>query len=88
MARDVLFRNHGIFRNADIDSGPHVAWVCGHRFNADDRSPRLIALWLMTIRITSVHGRNKMTIRVEGRLAAEEVEVLQKEIHLVSCRLP
>ena len=38
----------------------------------------------MTIRITSVHGKNKTTIRVEGRLAAEEVEDLRKEIQLVA----
>ena len=38
----------------------------------------------MTLRITTVPGKNKTTIRVEGRLAAEGVEELQKEIQLVA----
>ena len=38
----------------------------------------------MTLRITTVPGKNKTTIRVEGRLAAREVEDLEKEIQLVA----
>ncbi len=38
----------------------------------------------MTLRITTVAGKNKTTICVEGRLTAREVEDLQKEIQLVA----
>ena len=38
----------------------------------------------MTLRITTVPDKNKTTIRVEGRLAAEGVEDLQVEIQLVA----
>ena len=38
----------------------------------------------MTLRITTVPGKNKTTIRVEGRLVAEGVEELQREIESVA----
>ena len=38
----------------------------------------------MTLRITTVPGKDKTTIRIEGRLAANEVEDLEKEIQLVA----
>ena len=38
----------------------------------------------LTLRITTIPGKNKTTIRVEGRLVAEGVEDLQREIQLVA----
>ncbi len=38
----------------------------------------------MMLRITTVSGKNKTTIRVEGHLSAEDVEELQREIQLVA----
>ena len=38
----------------------------------------------MTIRITTVSGKNKTTIRVEGHLTVEGVEDLQKLIQLAA----
>ncbi len=38
----------------------------------------------MTLRITTVSGKNKTTIRVEGRLTVEGVEDLQKLIQLAA----
>ncbi len=38
----------------------------------------------MTLRITTVSGKNKTTIRVEGHLVIEEIENLQKEFQLAA----
>ncbi len=38
----------------------------------------------MTLRITTVSGKNTTTIRVEGDLVAEEIENLQKEFQLAA----
>ena len=38
----------------------------------------------MTLRITSVCGKNQTTIRVEGHLAVEEIENLRKEFQLAA----
>ena len=38
----------------------------------------------MTLRITTISGKNKTTIRVEGSLVVEEIESLQKEFQLAA----
>ncbi len=38
----------------------------------------------MTLRITTVSGKSKTTIRVEGHLVVEEIENLQKEFQLAA----
>ncbi len=38
----------------------------------------------MTLRITTISGKNQTTICVEGHLAVEEIENLQKEFQLAA----
>ncbi len=70
-----------ILRNAEIDGGP-IAFVMQAPLQRRRLVPEVDGA--MTLRITTVSGKNQTTIRVEGPLAVEEIENLQKEFQLAA----